>query len=85
MLKEKWWKQRKGGGKCKVMILITKCICALQNLKPFVLNSEIEFDIIFVATYFHIDLQLHKVFLIRNDAENLYCNAFIFEGAKFKL
>ena len=48
MLKEKWWKQRKGGGKCKV--ILTKCIYS-ANLKSFLVNSEIEFDAILVFSY----------------------------------
>ena len=48
MLKEKWWKQRKGGGKCKV--IFTKCIYS-ANLNSFVVNSEIEFDAILVLSY----------------------------------
>ena len=46
MLKEKWWKQRKGGGKCKVIFTFIYS----ANSKSFVVNSEIEFDTILVAT-----------------------------------
>ena len=55
MLKEKWWKQRKGGGKCKV--IFTRYIYSANS---FVVNSEIEFDAILVATCFEVDLPTYN-------------------------